>query len=58
MNDSYKKAADTLKEHRNILDEIANVLMGKETIESDEFNDIILRHGIKPKRENPEKVHA
>ena len=52
MNDAYKKAAETLKDHRKILDEIANVLMEKETIESDEFNGIILRHGIKLKKES------
>lgn len=58
MNDAYKKAMETLKNHREILDEIANVLMEKETIESDEFNDIILRRGIKPKKESHEEAHA
>lgn len=58
MNNAYKEALETLKNHRNVLDEIAGALMEKETIESEEFNGIILRHGIKPKKEIHEKTHA
>lgn len=58
INNSNKEAKEVLAKHKTALDEIAGALMEKETIESDEFNAIISRHGIKPKKETLENTHA
>lgn len=47
---AYKKAEHVLKEHRKALDAIARQLMEIETIERDEFEKIIIAHGIVPKK--------
>jgi cell division protease FtsH len=47
---AYKKAEDVMKKHRKALDAIAKVLIEIETIEQDEFEKIIIAHGIVPKK--------
>lgn len=48
MDESFQRAKDIINEHRDQLDQIAKVLLEKETIESEEFIALI---GEKPKRE-------
>lgn len=46
---SQKSVNEVLNEHKDALDDIANALIEKETIENEEFNAIISRRGIKIK---------
>ncbi|KKT20882.1 MAG: ATP-dependent zinc metalloprotease FtsH [Parcubacteria group bacterium GW2011_GWB1_43_8] len=50
INNSKRAAEETLLKHKELLADIANTLVEKETIESDEFNAIISKRGIKPKK--------
>ena len=47
---SKEAAKDALLKHRELLNDIANTLIEKETIENEEFNAIISKRGIKPKK--------
>ena len=47
---SKEAAKDALLKHRELLSDIANTLIEKETIENEEFNAIISKRGIKPKK--------
>jgi len=46
---AYKKAKDIITKHRKLLDVIAARLMEVETIEREEFEQILIAHGITPK---------
>jgi len=48
MDESFQRAKDIINEHRDQLDQIAKLLLEKETIESEEFIALI---GEKPKKE-------
>ena len=50
VDEEYKKAEKILTEKRNVLDAIANRLIETETIERDEFENILLANGITPKK--------
>lgn len=50
MNEAYKKAEDMVTKHRPALDAIALRLIEVETIEREEYESIIIAHGIQPKR--------
>jgi cell division protease FtsH len=50
MTDAQKKAEDILTEHRKLLEVIAKRLVEKETIERDEFDQILIANGITPKK--------
>jgi cell division protease FtsH len=50
MNDGMKKVEKIIKDHRKILDAIATRLIEVETIEQKEFEDLLIAHGITPKR--------
>ena len=50
MTDAMKKVEKIIAEHRKILDAIANRLVDVETIEQKEFEDILIAHGIRPKK--------
>jgi cell division protease FtsH len=50
MNDAMKKVEKIVKDYRPILDAIAERLIVVETIEQKEFEDILITHGIKPKK--------
>jgi len=56
MGEGQKKAEENIIKYRQVLDEIANVLIEKETIENDEFDAIISKHGIRPKKGEKEAV--
>lgn len=50
MNEAKEKAEKTITENRKLLDAIATVLMDKETIERADFENILVAHGITPKK--------
>lgn len=49
MDEGMKTAKETLKTHKKALDAVAKALLDVETLEQDEYNKIILAHGITPK---------
>ena len=50
MSEAEKRVEKIVKEHRSVLDAIANKLVEVETIEQKEFEDILIANGITPKR--------
>ena len=50
ITDAHKKAEDIIKKDRVTLDAIAAHLVEKETIERDDFEKILIAHGIVPKK--------
>ncbi|MBU4223918.1 ATP-dependent zinc metalloprotease FtsH [Patescibacteria group bacterium] len=57
IGDSFKKAADILLNNKVLLDKIANTLIEKETIEREEFDNILKEAGIKPKKGLHKELH-
>lgn len=53
MAEALKRAETAVKTHRPLLDTIAKRLIEKETIERDEFEGILVAHGIQPKKAEP-----
>ena len=53
MSESLKRAEEAVKTHRPLLDAIAKRLVEKETIEREEFESILVAHGIQPKKAEP-----
>ncbi|MEY2672001.1 MAG: cell division protein FtsH, cell division protease FtsH [Candidatus Parcubacteria bacterium] len=56
MDDSLEVARKVLKDNRHILDAIAKKLIEVETLEQDEYNKIIIEHGVTPKMKDPEII--
>lgn len=50
LDGGYKKAKEAIIKHRTLLDSIAAKLMEAETIERDDFEKILIVHGITPKK--------
>ena len=50
MNEAFQKARTVLAEHRKALDAIVVRLMEAETLEQEEYEKIIIAHGIMPKK--------
>jgi cell division protease FtsH len=50
ISDAHKKAEEIIKKHRPVLNAIAAHLVEIETIERDEFEKILIAHGIIPKK--------
>ena len=50
MNDAMKKVEKIIKDHRKVLDTIAKRLIEVEVIEQKEFEEILVAHGITPKK--------
>jgi len=50
ISDAHKKAEDIIKKHRPVLNAIAAKLVEVETIERDDFEKILIAHGIVPKK--------
>src|SRR5205085_2243483 len=48
--DAHKKALDIITHHRAALNAIAERLVEVETIEQEEFEKILIAHGITPKK--------
>jgi len=62
IDEAYAKAQQIINTHRKCLDAIAKRLIEKETIERDEFEQLLILHGIEPKHkqeiiEEPMKVN-
>jgi cell division protease FtsH len=55
VKDAYVRAKEVLVTHRKALDAIAEKLMEVETIEREEFEKILVLHGIKPKEKEVEE---
>lgn len=53
IDDAYKKAENIIVKKRKVLDAIANRLIEVETLEREEFEKLLILHGIEPKK--PEK---
>ncbi len=47
---AHKKAEDIIKKHRDTLNAIADKLVEVETLEREEFENILIAHGITPKK--------
>ncbi len=50
MSEAYKKAEEIVTHHRPALDAIARRLIDIENLERDEYESIIIAHGIQPKK--------
>jgi cell division protease FtsH len=50
IDEAYKKAEDIITEHRKLLDAIAARLVETETMERDEFEQMLIAHGVTPKK--------
>jgi cell division protease FtsH len=50
IEEAYKKGEKILKDHRKALDAIAKKLVEVETIERDDFEKMLIAHGIIPKK--------
>ncbi len=50
IDEAYKKALNIITEHRKLLDIIAKRLVEVETLERDEFEQILIAHGVTPKK--------
>ncbi len=50
VDEAYKKAYDIITEQRKLLDAIAHRLVEAETIEREEFEQILIAHGVIPKK--------
>ncbi len=50
MKNAYERAESIIKEHRPLLDAIAKRLIETETIEREEFDQMLVSHGIQPKK--------
>ncbi len=50
IDEAYKKATDIITTHRKTLDAIAHRLVEVETLEREEFEKILVVHGITPKK--------
>ena len=53
VNEAYKKAEDIITEKRSALNAIAGRLVEVETLEREEFEQILILHGIAPKKKEP-----
>jgi len=54
MNGAFTKAKEILSEKRNVLDVIAKRLIEVETLEQEEYNQLIIANGIIPKKKEIE----
>lgn len=54
MDNAYNLAHETLAAHRPLMDAIAKRLIDKETIEREDFELILVAHGIQPKKKEEE----
>jgi cell division protease FtsH len=50
IDEAYKKALDIITTHRKALNAIADTLVEKETLEREEFEQLLIVHGITPKK--------
>lgn len=53
IDEAYKKAEDILTEHKDAFEAIAQKLLEIETLEREQFEDLLREHGIKIKEPHP-----
>ena len=58
MKEGHERARDAIKKHRKLLDAIATKLVEVETVERDEFEQILIMHGIEPKKPEDDDVRV
>ncbi|MEX0930123.1 MAG: ATP-dependent zinc metalloprotease FtsH, partial [Candidatus Paceibacterota bacterium] len=58
INEAHDKAKQILTDYRNVLEVITNRLMEVETIERDEFEEILVAHGIEVKKNEEDAAPA
>lgn len=56
MTNALATAKRVITEKREVLDAIANKLIEVETLEQDEYNKLIMSHGIKPRTKEVEEI--
>ena len=56
VDGGYKKAEDIITKHRTLLDAIAARLIEVETLEREEFESILVAHGVTPKKKQEIKI--
>jgi cell division protease FtsH len=56
IKEGYKRAKEVLTTHRKALDATAAKLMEVETLEREEFEKILILHGIEPKKDNDDSL--
>jgi ATP-dependent Zn protease len=56
MHEAYKKAEDAVTKYKTALDAIALRLIEIENLERDEYESIIIAHGIQPKKKDSENI--
>ena len=56
IDGAYKKAEQSLIDNKKLLDAIAGELMKVETLERNDFEKILILHGIEPKKLEEEVV--
>lgn len=56
MTDAMSRAEKTIKTNKKLLDAIAKRLIEVETIERDEFEKILITHGVTPKRKEETEI--
>ncbi|MEX1086947.1 MAG: ATP-dependent zinc metalloprotease FtsH, partial [Candidatus Paceibacterota bacterium] len=56
INEAHDKAKQVLTDHRKVLEVITNRLIEVETIERDEFEEILVAHGIEVKKKEEDAV--
>lgn len=54
--DGYRRAKEVLTEHRKALDAVAKKLVEVETLEREEFEKLLILHGIEPKKDEVEEI--
>jgi cell division protease FtsH len=57
ITEAYARAKKILAEHKKALNAIAKKLVEVETLERDEFEKILVVHGIEPKKKEGDKVN-
>jgi len=57
MNDSLVRAKELLLKHKNILDAIALELVRVETIEREQYEKLLVLHGVRPKEKMGEETY-
>src|SRR5579872_120927 len=50
VSDAYDKAEEIINTHRKLLNAISERLIEKETMERDEFEAMLIAHGVTPKK--------
>jgi len=53
IDEAYRRGEEILKKHKGALDAIAKKLVEVETIEREDFEDLLIANGIMPKKKDP-----